>query len=148
MAYSWPARAELMCGHDNSQLAWPPTPLNTLPKRKLPVGGQFGPREIAKSMFWQIGPIKWPLQTIKGNFNYFSIVAHTWIGLPSNFCVIVKIFEFYSLINCPLPLGLNAIFIQPVLCAHKLLEDFPDLYFDPTKTLHRPASTLGRFSFD
>ena len=58
-----------------------------------------------------------------------------WVA--SNFCVIVKIFEFYSLINCPLPLGLNAIFIQPVLRAHKLLEDFPDLYFDPSKTLHR-----------
>ena len=62
----------------------------------------------------------------------------------SNFCVIVKIFEFYSLINCPLPLGLNAIFIQPVLRAHKLFEDFPDLYFDPTKTLHRASQKMDQ----
>ena len=68
-----------------------------------------------------------------------------WVA--SNFCVIVKIFEFYSLINCPLPLGLNAIFIQPVLRAHKLLEDFPDLYFDPSKTLHRLVSKWTVFVF-
>ena len=87
--------------------------------------------------------IKFSLPIIKVILITCTHCPHIYLG-QSNFAVIVKRFEFYSLINFAPLFGLNAIFIPRVVASHKFLADFLDLYFDPGELSTRENTVVAR----